>query len=135
MTTHAAATTSPSLSRATPAHAGVTLRWSAHRAGGAPDAVELTIRIRDGAWTAAASVNARSLRLPAVNPDAAAWIRTRDGLEHADAPGVAAITLRRRTSGAIDVLYARSCLPELLGLPGGRCELVGAEADDNHAPE
>lgn len=114
---------------------GLTVRWAAHRAGGSPQDLELTICVRDGAWSASARIADRPAPLLDLRRCDAAWTTGPDDLEHVDAPGLAAITFRRRATGVVDVLYARSCLPGLLGLPGGRCELLGAEAADNHAPD
>jgi hypothetical protein len=55
----------------------------------------------------------------------ASWSRA-DGLWHAEAPGVARLTVREGADG-IEVLYAATTLPERLGLPGGRYELERAE--------
>ena len=53
-----------------------------------------------------------------------------DGLWHAEAPGVARLTVREGANG-VEVLYAATTLPERLGLPGGRYELERADLASN----
>ena len=62
--------------------------------------------------------------IPAVGPDAAALVRSRDdlALEHLDIPGLLSVTIHRAESGAATVLYARTSVLAALGVRGGRAD-------------